>query len=66
VELRDLPALLQARVAEDPETSIIVAIEEGSGPVDRAPLLTGLIDGLVDAGLDFGFVGPRHAPERGP
>ncbi len=53
---RILPALQEA-IEANPETSIYLALEDGAGTVDRAPLLTAVWDQLKDAGLKINFVG---------
>jgi biopolymer transport protein ExbD len=54
---------IRAAAARDPDTVIYLALADGEGPVDRAPILTALWDRLQNAGLAINFVGrPESAP----
>jgi biopolymer transport protein ExbD len=53
---------LKAAKVKDERTVIYLAMADGTGSIDRAPLLTALWDRLQDAGLDVNFVGkPRES-----
>ena len=51
-----LPRIEQQRL-EEPGTVVYLALADGSGDVDRAPILTQIWDQLKDAGLDIHLVG---------
>jgi len=54
---------VRGAVSRDPDTIIYLALADGEGPVDRAPILTALWDRLQNAGLEINFVGrPRAGP----
>ena len=57
VLLEDLPDLIAAAKAADPETKIYLALEAGEGSTDRGPILTTLWDRMKDLGLEIYFVG---------
>jgi biopolymer transport protein ExbD len=48
---------IEAARAEDPDTVVYLAMEDGQGSTDRGPILTGLWDRLQAAGLDIKLVG---------
>lgn len=61
VTLDDVLPRLRDAASTDPDTVIYLALEDGEGTVDRAPILTALWDQLQDAGLEINFVGrPRE------
>jgi biopolymer transport protein ExbD len=57
VSLEELPARLREARTADPATVIYLALEDGEGAVDRAPILTRLWDSLRTEGLEIHFVG---------
>lgn len=57
VEMKDVMGRIDRAKAENPDTSIYLALEAGRGDVDRGPILTELWDHLKDAGLEIRFVG---------
>ncbi len=61
VELEALPDLILERVTLDPETVVYLAVAEGQGSVDRAPLLQDVWDRLRPTGITINLVGrPRE------
>jgi biopolymer transport protein ExbD len=69
-EPMELSAALESivgRVSADPETVVYLAVAEGEGSVDRAPILQDLLDRLKDGGVSVSLVGrPREAPQEPP
>lgn len=69
-EPMEVPAALESivgRVGSDPETVVYLAVAEGEGSVDRAPILQDLLDRLKDGGVSVSLVGrPREAPQEPP
>jgi biopolymer transport protein ExbD len=57
IEMDQVLPRLQAARAADQRTVIYLALADGSGTIDRAPMLTALWDRLKDAGLEINFVG---------
>ena len=62
VELEALPDLVLERLALDPETVIYLAVAEGQGSVDRAPLLQDVWDRLRPTGITINLVGRPGEP----
>ena len=60
----ELPAKVKEARAADPATVVYLAVDNGSGKVDRAPILQDLWDRLRDLGVAVNFVGkPKDAPK---
>ena len=60
----ELPAKVKEARAADPTTVVYLAVDNGSGKVDRAPILQDLWDRLKDLGVAVNFVGkPKDAPK---
>ena len=57
ITLPDVAERLEAIRVENPETVLYLALEDGQGEVDRAPILTALWDQLQGLGLEIKFVG---------
>ena len=57
VELGAIAERVLARVAEDPDTVLYLAVAEGEGEVDRAPILQDVWDHLRPTGLEINLVG---------
>jgi hypothetical protein len=49
-------------VADQQSNRVDLALADGNGSTDRAPIITRLLDELQDAGLDIFFMGQRAAP----
>ncbi len=64
VTLDELPAKVKAARDADPKTVVYLAVDAGTGKVDRAPVLQDLWDRLRDLGVTVNFVGkPKEAPK---
>ncbi len=61
VTIDDLLPRIEARRADEPALIVYLAIEDGAGDIDRAPMLQDIWDRLKDAGLELHLVG---RPER--
>ncbi len=57
VALDDMVPKLKSALEMEPTTVIYLAIADGQGAVDRAPLLQEVFDRLKDAGLSVALVG---------
>jgi len=64
VALADLRPRLEEMRARDPRTVVYIALADGQGAVDRAPLLQELWDRLNGLGLPINFVGRPSAAGR--
>ena len=63
VAMDNVLSRIERAKADNPDTSIYLALEAGQGDVDRGPILTELWDHLKDAGLEIKFVGrPGEQP----
>lgn len=63
VALRDLAARVEERKALDPATVIYLAVADGVGTTDRAPILQDVWDRLRPTGLTINLVGrPSDSP----
>ena len=63
VTLRDLAARVEERKALDPATVIYLAVADGVGTTDRAPILQDVWDRLRPTGLTINLVGrPSDSP----
>lgn len=61
IAMEAIPERLQQAVTEDPRTVLAIALADGQGEVDRAPILTELWDHLEGLGLEINLVGaPRE------
>jgi len=60
VAMDAIPERLLEAVQNDPNTKLAIALADGQGEIDRAPILTELWDHLEGLGLDISLVGrPR-------
>lgn len=71
VELDGLPERVAASRKEDPRTVVYVAVANGEGRIDRAPILQDVWERLRGSGLTVNLVGRRvdrdgAAPRAGP
>jgi biopolymer transport protein ExbD len=71
VELDALPERIAASRKEDERTVVYIAVANGEGTVDRAPILQDVWERLRGSGLTVNLVGRRvdrddAAPRRGP
>ena len=57
VEISELGERVEAAKRREPETVVYVALEDGEGTVDRAPILTELWDQFRGRNLEVSFVG---------
>jgi biopolymer transport protein ExbD len=57
VEMEAIPDRLTEAVANDSRTVLAIALADGEGEVDRAPILTELWDNLEGLGLEINLVG---------
>ena len=57
IEMGEVIERINAKKREDPDTIIYLALEDGDGSVDRAPILTALWDQLKNEDLEINFVG---------
>jgi biopolymer transport protein ExbD len=57
VELELLPDMILERIAADPKTVVYLAVADGQGEVDRAPLLQDVWDRLRPTGITINLVG---------
>lgn len=57
VAMELIPERLTQAVANDPRTVLAIALADGQGEVDRAPILTELWDNLEGLGLEVNLVG---------
>ena len=66
IAIDDVEPRLKTIVAERPQTSLYLALEDGEGSIDRGPVLQQLWDRLSHAGLEIKFVGrPGDSPGGG-
>lgn len=67
VDLDKLPDMVLERVTLDPKTVVYLAVAEGQGAVDRAPVLQDVWDRLRPTGVTINLVGrPRDSGSRSP
>tara|TARA_B100001059_G_scaffold204927_1_gene214519 strand:- start:733 stop:1152 length:420 start_codon:yes stop_codon:yes gene_type:complete len=71
VALSELAALVEERTTLDPTTVVYLAVAEGEGTTDRAPVLQDVWDRLRPTGITINLVGrqgeaPRNRPEPSP
>jgi len=57
VAMDEVASRLLAAVKEEPRTVLAIALADGQGEVDRAPILTELWDNLEGLGLEINLVG---------
>ena len=57
VAMEAIPDRLVEAVQQDPRTVLAIALADGEGEVDRAPILTELWDSLEGLGLQINLVG---------
>jgi biopolymer transport protein ExbD len=63
IDLSDLAQMVEERKIIDPATVIYLAVAEGKGSTDRAPILQDVWDRLRPTGITINLVGrPRNAP----
>lgn len=69
IAMDGIPDRLVEAVDEDPSTVLAIALADGEGEVDRAPILTELWDHLEGLGVEINLVGmPKDlaSPDAGP
>jgi biopolymer transport protein ExbD len=67
IELDEVIAAVEARRQHEPATMLYLAIADGAGSVDRAPLLQDLWDRLKGANIPINLVGrPGGEPPAAP
>ncbi|MEM7227771.1 MAG: biopolymer transporter ExbD [Planctomycetota bacterium] len=67
VDIDDLRQVVISKADELPDAKIYLAVAEGTGTTDRAPVLTDLWDRMKDAGLEIYFVGkPAEGADAAP
>lgn len=59
VELDDVRDRIEQLLTEAESNRVDLALADGPGTVDRAPIITRLLDDLQDAGLEIFFMGQR-------
>ena len=64
IEIAAIRPKLEEAKAKDPRTVVYIALADGPGSTDRAPLLQELWDRLGDVGLPINFVGRPSLPSR--
>jgi biopolymer transport protein ExbD len=64
IEIGQLRPKLEEAKAKDPKTVVYIALADGEGSTDRAPLLQELWDRLGDVGLPINFVGRPSLSSR--
>jgi len=64
-EMSDIAGRVAESKVEDPKTTIYIAVADGQGTVDRAPIMQDIWDKLRGCGLAVNFVGkPIDADEK--
>ena len=64
VEMKDVEVKVREAKAADPKTVVYLAIEDGQGVTDRAPILQDLWDRLQDEGVNIQLVGGAKASKQ--
>ena len=64
IEIAAIRPRLEEAKAKDSRTVVYIALADGPGSTDRAPLLQELWDRLGDVGLPINFVGRPSLPSR--
>jgi biopolymer transport protein ExbD len=64
VDIKDIEAKVREVKAAEPRTVVYLAIEDGQGPTDRAPILQDLWDRLKDTGVNINLVGRAQATKQ--
>ena len=64
VEMKDVEVKVREAKTADPKTVVYLAIEDGQGVTDRAPLLQDLWDRLQDEGVNIQLVGGAKASKQ--
>ncbi|MSQ89766.1 MAG: biopolymer transporter ExbD [Phycisphaerales bacterium] len=66
-ELSDIAGRVAESKQEDPKTIVYIAVADGAGTVDRAPVMQSIWDKLRGCGLQVNFVGkPLESDEPPP
>ncbi len=65
IALEDVPQRIAELTTEQDSKRVDLALADGPGTTDRAPIITTLLDELQDAGLEIYFMGQRTAAPTG-
>ncbi|MCE9620447.1 MAG: biopolymer transporter ExbD [Planctomycetes bacterium] len=64
IDIKDVAAKVSEAKAAEPRTVVYLAIEDGQGVTDRAPILQDLWDRLKDTGVNINLVGRAQTTKQ--
>lgn len=64
IDIKDVEAKVRAAKTAEPRTVVYLAIEDGQGVTDRAPILQDLWDRLKDTGVNINLVGRAQSTKQ--